>query len=65
MPDEVLLVHGAAGASGLAAVEIGKALGARVLATAGSRNKSLQQSPTVLIMVLITETKTFVRSCLT
>jgi len=39
MPDEVLLVHGAAGASGLAAVEIGKALGARVLATAGSSEK--------------------------
>jgi NADPH2:quinone reductase len=39
MPDEVLLVHGAAGASGLAAVEIGKALGARVIGTAGSSEK--------------------------
>jgi NADPH2:quinone reductase len=39
MPDEVLLVHGAAGASGLAAVEIGKALGAHVIATAGSPEK--------------------------
>lgn len=38
-PDEVLLVHGAAGASGLAAVEIGRAIGARVIATAGSARK--------------------------
>jgi len=38
-PGEVLLVHGAAGASGLAAVEIGKALGARVIATAGGAGK--------------------------
>jgi len=38
-PGEVLLVHGAAGASGLAAVEIGKALGATVIATAGSADK--------------------------
>jgi NADPH2:quinone reductase len=36
---ETLLVHGAAGASGLAAVEIGAALGARVIATAGSPEK--------------------------
>lgn len=36
---ESLLVHGAAGASGLAAVEIGKALGARVIATASSADK--------------------------
>ncbi|MEH6545559.1 MAG: NADPH:quinone oxidoreductase family protein [Sneathiella sp.] len=32
---EILLVHGAAGAVGLAAVEIGKALGATVIAVAG------------------------------
>ncbi|MET4698171.1 NADPH2:quinone reductase [Constrictibacter sp. MBR-5] len=38
-PGEVLLVHGAAGASGLAAVEVGKALGATVIATAGSDEK--------------------------
>lgn len=38
-PGEVLLVHAAAGASGLAAVQIGKALGARVIATAGSPEK--------------------------
>lgn len=37
--DETLLVHGAAGGVGLAAVEIGKALGAQVIATAGSRDK--------------------------
>jgi NADPH:quinone reductase len=37
--DESLLVHGAAGGVGLAAVQIGKALGARVLATAGSAAK--------------------------
>lgn len=36
---ETLLVHGAAGGSGLAAVEIGKVLGARVIATAGSAEK--------------------------
>lgn len=33
-PGEVLLVHGAAGGVGLAAVEVGKALGATVIATA-------------------------------
>jgi NADPH2:quinone reductase len=36
---ETLLVHAAAGGVGLAAVQIGRALGARVLATAGSREK--------------------------
>lgn len=36
---ETLLVHAAAGGVGLAAVQIGKALGARVLATAGSSEK--------------------------
>ena len=36
---ENLLVHAAAGGVGLAAVQIGKALGARVLATAGSAEK--------------------------
>jgi NADPH2:quinone reductase len=38
-PGETLLVHGAAGGSGLAAIEIGKVLGARVIATAGSAAK--------------------------
>lgn len=37
---ETLLVHGAAGGVGLAAVEAGKALGARVVATAGGAEKS-------------------------
>lgn len=36
---EVLLVHGAAGASGIAAVEIGKALGATVIACASTQEK--------------------------
>jgi NADPH2:quinone reductase len=36
---ETLLVHAAAGGVGLAAVQIGKALGARVLATAGGADK--------------------------
>ncbi|MCC6197023.1 MAG: NADPH:quinone oxidoreductase family protein [Burkholderiales bacterium] len=36
---ENLLVHGAAGGSGLAAIEVGKHLGARVIATAGSAEK--------------------------
>lgn len=34
--DEILVVHGAAGGVGLAAVEVGRALGAQVIATAGS-----------------------------
>jgi NADPH2:quinone reductase len=38
-PGEQLLVHGAAGGVGLAAVEVGKALGARILATAGGEKK--------------------------
>ncbi len=37
--NEYLLVHGAAGGVGLAAVEIGKALGAKVIATAGTDEK--------------------------
>jgi NADPH2:quinone reductase len=36
---ELLLVHGAAGGVGLTAVEIGKALGAKVIATAGSADR--------------------------
>lgn len=38
-PGELLLVHGAAGGAGLAAVECGKALGATVIATAGGPEK--------------------------
>jgi NADPH2:quinone reductase len=38
-PGEVLLVHGAAGGVGLSAVEIGKAMGATVIATASSDEK--------------------------
>jgi NADPH2:quinone reductase len=38
-PGEWLLVHGAAGGVGLAAVEIGKTIGARVIATAGGPDK--------------------------
>ncbi len=38
-PGETLLVHGAAGGVGLTAVEIGKAMGARVIATAGTAEK--------------------------
>jgi NADPH:quinone reductase len=38
-PGEILLVHGAAGGVGLTAVEIGKALGAQVIATAGGPEK--------------------------
>lgn len=38
-PGEVLLVHGAAGGVGLAAVEIGKMLGATVIATASADDK--------------------------
>jgi NADPH2:quinone reductase len=38
-PGEILLVHGAAGGVGLTAVEIGKALGANVIATAGGPEK--------------------------
>src|SRR5258706_11229598 len=39
LPDEVLLVHGAGGGVGLAAVEIGKLLGATVIAAASSEEK--------------------------
>lgn len=38
-PGETLLVHAAAGGVGIAAVQIGKALGARVIATAGGPEK--------------------------
>jgi NADPH:quinone reductase len=38
-PGEVLLVHGAAGGIGLAAVQIGQILGATVIATSGSDEK--------------------------
>ncbi len=38
-PGETLLVHAAAGGVGIAAVQIGKALGARILATAGGDDK--------------------------
>jgi NADPH:quinone reductase len=38
-PGEWLLVHGAAGGVGLTAVEIGKAMGARVIACAGGEEK--------------------------
>src|SRR5512145_1153571 len=38
-PGETLLVHAAAGGVGVAAVQIGKALGARVLATAGGAER--------------------------
>lgn len=38
-PGEWLLVHGAAGGVGLAAVDLGKLLGARVIATASSEDK--------------------------
>jgi NADPH:quinone reductase len=39
MPGEVLLVHGAGGGVGLAAVELGKLLGATVIAAASSEEK--------------------------
>jgi NADPH2:quinone reductase len=39
LPGEMLLVHGAAGGVGLAAVEIGKILGATVIAAASSEEK--------------------------
>lgn len=38
-PGEVLLVHGATGGIGLAAVQVGKVLGATVIATSGSDEK--------------------------
>jgi NADPH2:quinone reductase len=38
-PGELLLVHGAAGGAGLSAVEVGKAMGATVIATARGRAK--------------------------
>lgn len=41
---ETVVVHGAAGGSGLAAVEVAKALGATVIATVGSEEKRLAVS---------------------
>jgi NADPH2:quinone reductase len=38
-PGEVLLVHGAGGGSGLTAIEVGKAMGAIVIASAGGSDK--------------------------
>ena len=38
-PGEVLLVHGAGGGSGLTAIEVGKAMGAIVIASAGGQDK--------------------------
>jgi NADPH2:quinone reductase len=38
-PGEVLLVHGAGGGSGLTGIEVGKALGATVIASAGGADK--------------------------
>ena len=38
-PNETLLVHAAAGGVGIAAVQIGKAIGAKVIATAGGADK--------------------------
>ena len=38
-PGETLLVHGAAGGVGMAAVDLGKQMGATVIATAGSDEK--------------------------
>lgn len=38
-PNEIVLVHAAAGGVGIAAVQIAKALGATVIATAGSAEK--------------------------
>lgn len=40
-PDETLLVLGAAGGVGLAAIEVGKAMGARVVAAVSSEGKAL------------------------
>jgi NADPH2:quinone reductase len=39
-PGETVVVHGAAGGSGMAAVEVARALGARVIATAGGPEKA-------------------------
>jgi NADPH:quinone reductase len=38
-PGEVLLVHGAGGGSGLTGIEVGKAMGAKVIASAGGDDK--------------------------
>ena len=38
-PDETLLVHGATGGVGMAAVDLGKGMGARVIATGGTDQK--------------------------
>ena len=49
-PEDVVLIHSAAGALGLAAIEICKTVGCKVIATAGSEDKRtyLRQLPNVL-----------------
>ena len=39
-PGETLLVHGASGGTGMAAMDVGRALGARVIATTGAAEKA-------------------------
>ena len=55
---ETLLVHGAAGGVGLTAVEIGKALGARVIATAGGPDKCAIAQNTALTTSSTTRLRT-------
>src|SRR5258708_24328246 len=44
-PGEVLLVHGAGGGSGLTAIEVGKAMGAVVIASAGGAREGAAGPP--------------------
>ena len=52
-PGETLLVHGAAGGMGLAAVDIGKLMGARVIATASSDDKLAILSSNIAMVGLL------------
>lgn len=59
-PGETLLVHGAAGGVGTAAVQLGKALGARVIATAGGARKTAVAKACGADEVIDTQTEDFV-----
>lgn len=59
-PGEWLLVHGAAGGVGTAAVQLGKALGARVIATAGGAKKCEVAKACGAEFVIDTRTQDFV-----
>jgi acyl transferase domain-containing protein/NADPH:quinone reductase-like Zn-dependent oxidoreductase/acyl carrier protein len=63
-PGESILIHSAAGGLGLAAVEVAKALGARVYATAGSEEKRAVLRSRGVIEVMNSRTHDFAQELL-